>query len=250
MSKSGHREQQRRQRHDGRSDRDLRQVARFLPASRERAPEHDGRQDAQRADHGVERQQPRDGHLVAQELQVEIGLPPDDERVEHLLVADHRPGHEREQADQQADGLPIAGGERGSFRPVGESLRHRQPRPAVQIQGQSDQHANAGGSESEVPAHLLAERPADERRDDYGAGDRELKRLERRGAAEVGAIVELTDLAGDVALEAANADEQQRDGQQERRLEGHQEMTHGHQQGTDRDGRGPIEPAIGEQAAQ
>ncbi len=56
-----------------------------------------------------------------------------------------------------------------------------------------------------MPAIQLAERASDQRCDDDSAIDEQKVDLERIGAPQIARRVERTDLAGDVALEAADA---------------------------------------------
>ena len=55
--------------------------------------------------------------------------------------------------------------------------------------------------------------------------------------------VELADLGRDIALEAADAEQQAEQGEQEADVERHQEMAGGHQQRADRDRPRPAQPA-------
>ena len=65
----------------------------------------------------------------------------------------------------------------------------------------AEHHHDAGAAEAVVPADLLAERAATQRRDDDADVDGDVEDLERHRAAQVVLLVERADLARDIALE-------------------------------------------------
>ena len=131
----------------------------------------------------------------------------------------------------------------GSRVPSGSHLRPEQ------VDHERDQHADARGAEAVMPAVDLTERAGDQRRRDHGGIDEQKVDLERIGAPQIARRVERTDLAGDVALEAADPGQKAQQRDQERHVEGHQEMPGRHQQRADRDRASPAEPAVGDEAA-
>src|SRR3546814_6245101 len=82
-------------------------------------------------------------------------------------------------------------------------------RPGHDVEDQPQHHHDPGGPETPVPAHLLAERAGDQRRDDHADVDRDVEDLERHRAADIVGLVELADLARDIALEQPDPDDQQ-----------------------------------------
>src|SRR6185436_12298589 len=57
-----------------------------------------------------------------------------------------------------------------------------------EIHDEADQHADAGSAESPVPAHRLAQRAADQRRDDHRHVDADVIDLKRRRDALVAGL--------------------------------------------------------------
>src|ERR1700736_2286095 len=125
----------------------------------------------------------------------------------------------------------------------------RQPFAAGEINCQANQHADAGGAETVMPAVNFAERTGDERRRDDAAVDKQIINLKSIGAPVVAGGVERADLAGKVSLETANAEEETSQRDEEREIERHQKMSGGHEQRADCDRAGASEDAVGNQSA-
>ena len=86
-----------------------------------------------------------------------------------------------------------------------------------------------GGSEAIVPADALAERAADQRRQERAEIDADIEDRIGAVAAGIAGRVELADLRGHVGLEGAVAENQQGEREQQQRLERHHEMADRHQ---------------------
>src|SRR5947207_1870714 len=69
----------------------------------------------------------------------------------------------------------------------------------------ADHHADSGGAESPMPAHLLAQCAGNERRDDNAAVDKQIITLKSIGASIVTGRVKRANLAGEVALETTHS---------------------------------------------
>src|SRR3546814_8486258 len=121
---------------------------------------------------------------------------------------------------------------------------------AREIDGEADQHADAGGAEAVMPAINVAKRADDQRRGDHAGVDAEIEDLEGVGAAVVLGAVERADLARDIALEHARAEDEAEEGEEEGQLERHQEMPGGHSDGAEQHGAALAEHAVGEPAAE
>jgi len=98
---------------------------------------------------------------------VGIGVGPQGDRIALLLVSRPEQGVGHEKNDQGCDGAPFVTVERLSR--DARRLRllqfvRRQQRHGVEIDSEPDQHADAGGGKPVVPAGELAERAADQRR--------------------------------------------------------------------------------------
>lgn len=84
----------------------------------------------------------------------------------------------------------------------------RQPRLARPVDNQAQHHAHAGRTEPVVPGNFLPEPAGDNRGHDHGGIDRQVIDLEGIGAAEVAGRVQRPDLAGEVALEKTDPEQQ------------------------------------------
>ena len=100
-----------------------------------------------------------------------------------------------------------------------------------------------------MPSIHLPERASDQRCQDDGAVDEQIIDLKRVRAPQVAGRVEGAHLAGEIPLEAADSGQQAKERDQERGVEGHQEMAGGHQERADGDRAGPSEPPVGDEAA-
>src|SRR3546814_9361314 len=98
-------------------------------------------------------------------------------------------------------------------------------------------------------AHLLPQRARDQRRDDHADVDRDVEDLERHRAADIVGLVELADLARDIPLEQADADDQREQREKEAALERHQEMAERHDEPARDQRRAAHAPAVGAQPA-
>src|SRR3546814_14647555 len=101
-----------------------------------------------------------------------------------------------------------------------------------------------------MPAINFAKRADDQRRGDHAGVDAEIEDLEGVGAAVVLGAVERADLARDIALEHARAEDEAEEGEEEGQLERHQGMPGGHSDGPEQHGAELAEPAVGEPAAE
>ena len=79
---------------------------------------------------------------------------------------------------------------------------------AIEIDRKPERHADAGGGEAVVPAELLAERAADERRQERAEIDADIEDREGAVAARIAGRVERADLGRDVGLERAVAEDE------------------------------------------
>ena len=113
----------------------------------------------------------------------------------------------------------------------------------------SDPHADRREAERDMPAIGLAEQATDDRRDERAEIDTGEIELEPRVAAAVARRVEIADLRGKVAAQAAGADDQQRQGKEEADIEAHGEVSGGHQQRAERYRPPPPEHPIADRAA-
>src|SRR3546814_2931861 len=87
------------------------------------------------------------------------------------------------------------------------------------------------------------------RSDDHADVDRDLEDLERRRAADIVGLVELADLARDIALEQPDPDDQREQREEEAAFERHQEMAERHDEAARDQRRAAPEPAVGDQPA-
>ena len=128
--------------------------------------------------------------------------------------------------------------------------RQRARAQRVEIDRETDHHADAGGAEAVVPADLLAERAADERREERAEIDADIEDRIGAVAAVIAGRVESADLRRHVGLEAAVAENQHQQREQEQRLERHHEMADRHQRRADDDGAVLAEHAVGDEPAE
>src|SRR6266516_7140330 len=124
----------------------------------------------------------------------------------------------------------------------------RKPSLAGEINGQADQHADAGCADTVMPAVNFPERSGDEWRGDDAAVDKQIINLKRVGTPVVARCVQRADLTGEVSLETTNAGKQTEQRQEERYVEGHQKMSGRHEQGADCDCACAPEHTVGDQS--
>ena len=85
-------------------------------------------------------------------------------------------------------------------------LVRRQQRYGVEINGEADQHTDAGGGKAVMPSRLFAQRTADQRRQKRTDIDADIEDREGAVAAVVTRRIEAADLGRDVGLERATAE--------------------------------------------
>ena len=110
------------------------------------------------------------------------------------------------------------------------------------------QHADAGGGKAVMPAGLLAERAADERRQERADIDADIEDRIGAVAAAVAGRIEPADLGRNIRLERAAAENESQQREQKKLLDRHHEMADRHQHGADDDGAAVAEHAVGKQA--
>jgi hypothetical protein len=121
---------------------------------------------------------------------------------------------------------------------------------ALDIDCERDEHTDSRRAEAPVPAFSLAERADDKGRRDHTRIDTEIEDLEGVRAPQIGGLVERADLAGDIAIEHARAEDEAEQGEQEARFERHQEVAGRHGDRPDEHGPALAEHPIREQAAE
>ena len=126
----------------------------------------------------------------------------------------------------------------------------RQERQGVEIDRKPDQHADAGGGKAVMPARLLAERAADERRQEGADIDADIEDGIGAVAAVVAGRVEAADLGGNIRLERAAAENEGEERDQKQLLDRHHEMPDRHEDGAEDDGAAAAQHAVGEEAAE
>src|SRR5436309_11058081 len=84
---------------------------------------------------------------------------------------------------------------------------------AEQEDRQADQHANAGRAKAIMPADVLAERSDHQGRGDHTEVDGQIKDLKRIGPPRIVFRVKRADLARDISLEAAVAEDEAQQGE-------------------------------------
>ena len=123
-------------------------------------------------------------------------------------------------------------------------------RQRIEINAKPDAHADAGGGEAVVPADFLAERAADERRQERADIDADIEDGIGAVAARIARRIKPADLGRDIRLEAAGAEDQRQQREQEKLLDRHHEMADRHQHRADDDGAALAEHAVGQQPAE
>lgn len=101
-----------------------------------------------------------------------------------------------------------------------------------------------------MPAPQLAERAAHEGRQERAEVDAHVEDAEGAVAPGVAWGVERADLGRDVGFEQAVADDQQGQGREKKRFEGHEEMPHGHDRAADDHATVRPQAAVGQPAAE
>ena len=98
-----------------------------------------------------------------------------------------------------------------------------------EIDRELDQHADAGGGEAVMPAVLLAQRAADQRREERAEIDPDIEDREGAVAPRVAGRIELPTWVDMLGLKAPLPRMSSSERRQEQRLERHHEMAGGHQ---------------------
>ena len=233
---------ERRGDHDQVGERDAEAAERHLDDGRRLAAARrlplPQRQDERREgeDHErVERLEPGDGDLPGPEQQVDgavgVAVGPERDGVALLLVGGPEERHRQREQHERAHGAPFVAAERLclALRQHAASHVRRQRARGVEIDRQPERHADAGRAEAVVPAELLAERAADQRRQERAEVDADIEDREGAVAARIAGRIERADLGRDVGLERAVAEDEDEQREQKQRLERHHEMTDGHQ---------------------
>ena len=97
-----------------------------------------------------------------------------------------------------------------------------------------------------MPAGFLAERAANQRRQERADIDADIENRIGAVAAIVARRIKPADLSGDIRLEAAAAENERKECEQEQLLDRHHEMADRHQHGADDDGAALAEHAVGQ----
>ena len=100
-----------------------------------------------------------------------------------------------------------------------------------------------------MPADFFAQGADDQRRGDDARVDTEVENLKCVGAAEVGGLVKCADLAGDIAFEQTDADDERRKREEQQCFACHQEVPERHRHRAEQDCQPSPKPAIGDEAA-
>lgn len=95
----------------------------------------------------------------------------------------------------------------------------------------------------------LAQRAADQRREEGAEIDADIKDRKRAVDAVVAGLIEIADLGGDVRLEETVADDQQHETEEEQVRRHQRELADRHDDGADDDAVALAEPAVRNQAA-
>src|SRR6185437_17118133 len=95
---------------------------------------------------------------------------------------------------------------------------------------------DAGGGKAVMPAKLLTERSAHQRRQEGAEIDADVKNREGAVAAAVAGRVERANLGRDIRLERAIAENEHAEREQKQMLECHHKVADGHQAGAENDG--------------
>ena len=138
----------------------------------------------------------------------------------------------------------------GMRRPRLLQFVRRQQRHGIEIDRKPDQHADAGGGKAVMPARLLAERAADQRRQERSDIDADIKDRIGAVAAAVARRIETANLGRDIRLERAAAENERQQREQEQLLDRHHEMADCHEDRADDDGAALAEHAVGEKPAE
>ncbi len=123
-------------------------------------------------------------------------------------------------------------------------------RQRVKINRKPDAHADARGGKAVVPAGLLAERAADQRRQERADIDADIENGIGAVAAVIARRIKPADLGRDIRLEAAAAEDQCQQREQEKLFHRHHEMADRHQHRADDDGAALAEHAVGNEPAE
>ncbi len=126
----------------------------------------------------------------------------------------------------------------------------RQHRQRIKIDAKPDAHADTGRGKTVVPADFLAERAADQRRQERAEIDADIEDRIGAVAAMIAGRVKAADLRGNIRLETAIAEDQRQQREDKELLESHHEMADGHQHRADDDGVAPTKHTVGEQSAE
>ena len=231
-------------------ERQLADVVRLPPDGCEPAPEqqHDRHQrEAGEAVHGLH---PGDGHVPAQHRQVDVIAHPQVVCVPFLGVDDPVQRQQRHQQEKCHDGLALGSRQPRARGGGAGGLPGRKPCRTGRVEDEPEQHAEPGEAEAIVPAVALAEGPGDQWRDEHADVDHRIVDLDRVRAARIALVVERADLRDQVAAQEPGPEDQQQQREQERLVEGHAEMTEGHQPAAEDDRVASPEHPIAHESAE
>lgn len=199
--------------HKHHADHHLGDLVWLYPSFRPPVPEQHRTGDQPGAEECIQRLQPGEGHGSAEKDQLIMLLRPDHVGVEDFHVPHQRQGQHRHQGHQKRKRQAIAPCHGRADHLALEEILAWKGRPAFQIGAKPDQHAHTGRAEAIGPAHSLAQSTADKGREDHGDLNAQIINLESVGAPGIVFAIKIAHLCGDVALEAAHADQkaEQRD---------------------------------------
>ena len=134
--------------------------------------------------------------------------------------------------------------------PIVAVLLDAQMTPPPKVQGETEHHPDAGGAEAVVPADLLTQCAAHQRRERGAEVDAHVEDRERAVAPRVTLRIQPADLGGDVGLERAVAEDQEHQRREEPTLHRHQEVADGHQDATQHHRLALSQHPVGEHATE
>ena len=184
---------------------------------------------------------------------VGVGVSPQRDRIAGLLVSRPEQGRGHKQNQNGDDAAPLVARQRRLLDVCGFRLRqgvHRQQRHGIEINSEPDQHADAGGGKAVMPAGFLAQRAANQRRQERAEIDADIEDRIGAVAAMVARRIEPSDLGGNIRLEGAVAENERQQRKQQQLLDRHQKMADRHQHRADHHGAALTEHAVGEQPAE
>ena len=201
---------------------------RILSAGAELAPEHRKRDAEQHDEERVQRLEPSGRYREASCLPVRVLFREEVHQAAGLLERRPEDHDEREDHEDDAQAIPFDGSQRNlrAARHAERALRGRLAADVADIalrEGELDdhreQHADAGREEADTPAvgRVLAERRADERREEGAGVDAHVEDRECAVTARIALRIEVADHRRDVRLEEPVAQDQEQEADVEAR---------------------------------